>query len=170
MRLPKREVHIAIKPVKLLVNRGGFGVRFHGTQWQANRGLRLFNRLIGARGQQREDARPKASRDPRRHKHRLVQHIGIHAIQHFALLRNPPRINHAINAHTVLRHALKNQPRMERGAFNRGEQLVLRGVHQIPAQRHAAQLRVHQHCPVAVVPCQAQQPRLPSLVAIEAFI
>ena len=60
----------------------------------------------------------------------------------------------------MLRHSLQNDSRMKRRPFDRREQLILRGVHQVPAQRHAAQLRIHQHRAIAVVPAQPQQPRL----------
>ena len=67
----------------------------------------------------------------------------------------------------VLRHALENDARVERRAFDGGEQLVLRRMRQIPAQRDAAQFRIHQHRAVAVVPGQPQQPGLAGAIFVE---
>ena len=53
----------------------------------------------------------------------------------------------------------KNHARVEGRAFDGREQLVLRGVSQLPAERDAAEFRIHQHRAVAVVPGQAQQAR-----------
>ena len=53
---------------------------------------------------------------------------------------------------------------MEGGAFDGGEQFVLRSVCQIPAERDAAEFGINQHGAVAVVPGQAKQAGLPGAV------
>ena len=69
----------------------------------------------------------------------------------------------------MLRHALQNHARVEGGPFDGREEFVLRGVRQIPAERHAAQFRVHQHGAIAVVPSEPQQPGLAAAIMFEAF-
>ena len=66
------KVDIAIVPVKPLVDRRRFRVGLDRAQGQADRGLRLFNGLVGSSRQQREDSRAQAGGNPRRHQHRLV--------------------------------------------------------------------------------------------------
>ncbi len=57
----------------------------------------------------------------------------------------------------------------KRGAFNGGEQFILRGALQIPTQGDAAQVRIHQHGAVAVVPGHAQQAGLPGAVVFQSL-
>ena len=57
----------------------------------------------------------------------------------------------------MLFHALQNHARVERRPLDGGEQFVLRGVRQLPAERHAAEFGIHQHRAVAVVPGHPQQ-------------
>ena len=73
-----------------------------------------------------------------------------------------------VDQRPILLHALENDARVERGAFNCREQLVFRRMRQIPAKRDAAQLRIHQHRAVAVVPGQPQQARLAGAVVCRA--
>ena len=66
-------------------------------------------------------------------------------------------------------HALEDDAGVEGGAFDGGEELVLRGVQQVPAEGDAAELRVDEHGAVAVVPGEAQQAGLAGLIGLEAL-
>ena len=56
---------------------------------------------------------------------------------------------------------------MKGRAFDGGEEFVLRGVDQIPAQRDAAQFRVDQNGAVAIVPGEAQQAGLSGAIGFQ---
>ena len=71
----------------------------------------------------------------------------------------PPALITRSTAHAVLRHSLKNDAGVKRCTFNCREQFILRGVHQVPSKRYAAQFGIYQHGAVAVVPAQTQQAR-----------
>ena len=89
----------------------------------------------------------------------LFEHVGVDLVEHGVVLRNAAGVDDAIDGHAVLGHALEDDARVERRAFDGGEELVLRGVQQVPAEGDAAQLGIHQHRAVAVVPAQPQQAR-----------
>src|SRR6185437_13804817 len=63
----------------------------------------------------------------------------------------------AVEAGAVLGHAIEDEAGVHGGAFDGGEELVLGGVVELPAEGDAAEIRVDQHGAVAVVPAQAQQ-------------
>ena len=84
-------------------------------------------------------------------------------------MRNAAGVDDAIDAHAVLGHALENDARVERGALDGGEKFVLRGVDQVPSERDAAQLGIHQHGAIAVVPAQAQQAGLSGFIRVKSF-
>ena len=69
----------------------------------------------------------------------------------------------------VLLHALQDHAGVEGGAFDGGEQLVLRGVGEAPAERDAAEFGIHQDGAIAVVPGEAQQAGLAGAVVFEAL-
>ena len=131
--------------------------------------LRLLDRLERAGREEREDRRAQAGDIALRHQHRLVQHVRVDLIEHLVLLRDAAAVDDAADRHAVLFHALENDARVEGGAFDGGEELVLRGVRQVPAERDAAEFGIHQHRAVAVVPGQAQQPGLPGAVVVESL-
>ena len=74
----------------------------------------------------------------------------------------------AVNRNAAFGHPLQDDAGVERRAFDGREQLVLCGVEQVPAERDAAEIRLDQHGPVAVVPCQAQEAGLAGAILIEA--
>ncbi len=129
----------------------------------------MLNGLVGSGGEQRKDSRAEAGGNARGHQHRLVEHVGVDLVEHFALLRNASSVDHAIDFHAVFGHALENDAGVEGGALDGGKQLVLRGVNQVPTERNAAQFGIDQHGAVAVVPAQAQESGLPGLVALQPF-
>ena len=81
----------------------------------------------------------------------------------------PPPLMMRSHRHAVLFHPLQNHARVERRAFDGGEQLVLRRVRQPPAERDAAQFRIHQHGAIAVVPGEPQQSGLAGAVVLQAL-
>ncbi len=80
----------------------------------------------------------------------------------------PPRVDHTTNRHAVLGHPLEDDARVQRGALDRREQFVARVVIQIPPERDAAEVGVHENRAVAVVPGEAEQSRLAGPVLLEA--
>ena len=69
----------------------------------------------------------------------------------------------------MLRHPLQNDARVKRRPLDRREQLILRRVDQIPSQGDPAQLRIHQHRAIAVVPAQPQKASLPGAIILQAL-
>ena len=65
-------------------------------------------------------------------------------------------------------HAIENDAGVEGRSLDGGEELVLRGVLQLPAQSDAAQVRIHQDCAVAIVPTEPQQAGLAGAVVFQA--
>src|SRR5215470_13030919 len=57
---------------------------------------------------------------------------------------------------------------MERCSFDRGKQLVLSGALEIPAKSNPAQIRIHEHSAIAVVPGHSQQSRLTRAVVLQS--
>src|SRR5690348_17940830 len=66
-------------------------------------------------------------------------------------------------------HSIENHACMEGRTFNRGKQFVCRCALQIPAKSHPAEIRIHQHGAITIVPSEAQQSRLPSAIGFESF-
>ena len=95
--------------------------------------------------------------------HGLAQHVGVDLIEHGVVLRNAAGVDDAVHRHAVLGHALQDNARVKGRALDGREKLVLRGVHQIPAEGDAAQFGIDQHGAVAVVPGEAQQAGLSGL-------
>jgi len=62
----------------------------------------------------------------------------------------------------------QDHPRVEGGAFEGGEELVLRRVHQLPPERDPAEFGVHQHRPVPVIPGKPQKAGLSGAVGFQA--
>ena len=69
----------------------------------------------------------------------------------------------------MLGHAFEDDAGVEGGAFDGGEEFVLRGVDEVPAQCDAAEFGIDQHGAVAVVPAEAQQAGLAGAIGFEAF-
>ena len=93
-----------------------------------------FDRCETARRQESENRRPQTGHVALRHQNRLVQHVGVNLVELIVLLRNAAAVDDALNRRAVLLHALQNHARVKRGAFNGGEQFVLRRAGQIPTQ------------------------------------
>ena len=105
----------------------------------------------------------------RRHENGLAEHVGVDLVEHGVVLRNAAGVDDALDGDAVLGHALKDDAGVEGGAFDGGEELVLRGVDQVPAEGDAAEFGIHQHGAVAVVPGEAQQAGLAGAVGFEAL-
>ena len=73
-------------------------------------------------------AEPRLVTSPFGHQDGLAQHVGVHLVEHRVLLRNAAAVDDAADGHAVLLHALQDDARVEGGAFDGGEQFVLRGV------------------------------------------
>ena len=83
-------------------------------------------------------------------------------VQHLVLLRDAAAVDHAIDRHAVLGHAFENHARVKRCSLDRCEEMILRRMVEVPAKGHAAEVRVHEHRAVAVIPRDVQQSGLPS--------
>src|SRR3954467_12534448 len=103
------------------------------------------------------------------YKHLPPEDIGVHLVKDRVLRRDAARIDDPIDSDAVLGHPVEDYPGMERRTLDRGEQLVLSRAQQIPTQSDPAQVGIDEHGPVAVVPGEAQQAGLPSLILLQAF-
>ena len=129
--------------------------------------LRLADRLERPRGQECEDRRADPGHLARRRQHRPAQNIRVDLVERRIALRNPAAIDHSQRRRAVFAHPVENHARMEGRSLDGCEKLILRGRLQVPAQRDAAQIRIHQHGAVAVVPGQAQEAGLPGAIAFQ---
>ena len=68
----------------------------------------------------------------------------------------------------MLFHAIENDSRVQCSAFNGGEQFVLRGGLQIPAEGNATQVWIYQNRAVAVVPGNAQKAGLAGAIVFQS--
>ena len=75
----------------------------------------------------------------------------------------------AFDREAVLLHAFENDARVDGGAFDRGEEFVLRGVRQIPAERHSAEFGIHQHRAIAIVPGESQKTGFARAIIFEGY-
>ena len=82
-------------------------------------------------------------------------------------LRNAAAVDHAANRHAVLGHPIEDDARVERRTLDGREQLVTRLVGQVPAERDSAEVWVHEHRAIAVVPRHTQQSRLAGAILIQ---
>src|SRR6185369_7446048 len=90
------------------------------------------------------------------------------AVERFVAPRDAAAGNNAANGDAVFGHALEDDAGVEGGAFDGGEQFVLRGVGRVAPEGDAAEIGGHQDSPVAIVPGEAQQARVAGAVALEA--
>ena len=84
-------------------------------------------------------------------------------------MRDAAGVDDAVDGHAVLGHALEDDAGVEGGAFDGGEELVLRGVDEVPAEGDAAELGIDEDGAVAVVPGEAEQAGLAGAIVVEAF-
>jgi len=155
--------------VEALVNFCGFGVGGDGAEGQADGGLGFFNGRVRSSSEQSENARPEAGGDAGGDEDGFIQDVGVDLVEDFVALRDAAGVDDAVDADAVLGHALENDARMECGAFDGREELVLRGVDEVPAKGDAAEFGVDEDCAVAVVPADAEQAGLAGLVGLEPF-
>ena len=112
---------------------------------------------------------PRLVGDAGGHEHGLVEHVGVDLIEHGVVLRDAAGVDDALDGDAVLGHALEDDAGVEGGAFDGGEELVLRGVDEVPAERDAAEFGIDEHGAVAVVPGEAQQAGLAGAIVFEAL-
>ena len=164
VRRAQGKVRIAKKPEEAIVARRLGGVGGEGLEGRAKRILRLFDRLEISRREEREDHRTERSDVALRHQHRLAQDVGVDLVELRILLRNASAVDDAVDRRAVLLHALEDDAGVQRGALDRGVQLVGSGVVQVPAEGDAAQRGVHQHGAVAIIPGKPEQAGLPRAI------
>src|SRR5208283_3107299 len=168
LALAEGEIEFAVQRVKLLVDGRSIGLRLDDGMAGTERRLRFLHGAERAGGEEREDGRPQAGGIALRHKNRLAEHIGVDLIEYGILARDAAAVDDAMDGHAVLFHALENHARVERSAFDGGEEFVLRGVGETPAEGDAAQFGVHQDGAVAIVPGEAQETGLAGAISIES--
>ena len=71
----------------------------------------------------------------------LPMHVGVDLVEHGVLLRDAAAVDDAAHGHAVLLEALEDDAGVKGGAFDGGEQLVLRGGGEAPAEGDAARAR-----------------------------
>ena len=101
--------------------------RQEGFVGRAERILRLFDGLEGSGGEEGEDRGAEAGDVALRDQDRLVQARSRRPGSAVSLrLRDAAAVDDAVDGHAMLLHALENDAGVEGGAFDGGEQLVLR--------------------------------------------
>ena len=122
-----------------------------------------------AGGEEREDGGAEAGDVALGHQDRLAEHVGVDRLSTSFFCGMPPPLMMRWTGTPCSLHALEDDAGVEGGAFDGGEELVLRGVGEAPAERDAAEFGVDQDGAVAVVPGEAQQAGLAGAVVFEAF-
>ncbi len=132
---------------------------------RTERPLSLFDRVEHTRREEGEDRRPETRDRLLGHEHGFAPiSIRVDAIQHFVLLCDATPVNHAIDPNAMLGHSLEHDSGVKGGPFDRREQLIGRGVIQVPAEGDPAEVRVDEHRAVTVVPRQTKQAGLTATI------
>ena len=152
------------RAVQLAGSRRRLGLRLDGARGRDTKRPVPLQWMESSRRQERKDRRAQAGHIALGNQDGFPYHVGVHLIEHGIALRNTAAVDDAAHRHAVLFHAFENHAGVESGALDCGKKLVLRGVRQPPAERDAAQFRIHQHRAVAVIPGEAQQSGLPGAV------
>ena len=130
--------------------------------------LRFLDGFESARGHKSKDCRSQTDYALARNQHRAAQDVSIDLVERIVFLRNAAGVDHAFDVYAVSGHAVENDARMKRCAFDGCKEFILRRALQIPAERDAAKVGVHEHRAVAVIPGHAQQAGLSGAIFIEA--
>src|ERR1019366_4185237 len=113
-RLPAQsEIGAPPRRVEFFVHRGGLRLRFDDAGFRAQPMLRFFDAMERARGQEREDRRAEAGDLGFGHQHRLVQDVGVHAVQYFVLLRHAATVDYAADGNAMPGHTVEYHSRVE---------------------------------------------------------
>src|SRR5690242_20710419 len=164
----KGKIQIAEQRIKFGIYLLRLGIGCEGLVFGADSGLRLFYRFECARGQEGKDGRTQCHHVAVGHQHGAPQNIGVNLVKNWVFQRNSAGIDYTLDLHLVLQHPVQDDPDMKRGALDGGKQFLLRRALQVPAQSDAAQVRINQHSPVAVIPGHAQQSGLAGAVIFQA--
>ncbi len=87
----------------------------------------------------------------------LAEDVGVDLVEDGVVLRDAAGVDDAVDGDAVFGHAFEDDAGVEGGAFDGGEELVLRGVDEVPAEGDAAEFGVDEDGAVAVVPAQAEE-------------
>jgi hypothetical protein len=68
----------------------------------------------------------------------LPRTSGVDLVENEIVLRDAAGVDDSLDRNAVLGHAFEDDARVKGGAFDGGEELVLRGVEQVPAEGDAA--------------------------------
>ena len=85
-----------------------------------------------------------------------TKNVGVDLVENVIFLRNAAGVDDALDGDAVFGHAIENDAGVEGGAFDGGEEFVLRRGLQIPAESDAAQIGIDEDGAVAVVPGHAE--------------
>src|SRR2546423_10941919 len=117
---------------------------------RANLILSFFHLLERPRGEKSENRRTQTDDALARNENRPIQHIRVDLIEYVVFLRNATCIDHALDVHTMLGHAIQDDPSMQGSAFDRRKQFILGGALQVPTEGNPSQVRVYKHRAVSV--------------------
>jgi len=135
---------------------------------EAHGGLGLLDRLEGAGGEEGEDAGAERGRDAVGDEDGFVEDVGVDLVEDGVVLGYAAGVDDAGDGNAALGHAVEDDAGVEGGAFDGGEELVLGGVDEVPAEGDAAEGRVDEDGAVAVVPGEAEEAGLSGLVGVES--
>src|SRR5690348_2855176 len=162
------EVEAAIESVELVVHGLGRGIRAKNIVRGADFLLRFLDGAERAGGEKRENGGAEAGDFAAGNENGAAKDIGVNLIEHGIFLRDAAGIDDALDFDAVFGHAIEDDARVEGGAFDGGEELVLSRVLQIPAESNAAQVGVDEDGAVAIVPGHAEKARLAGAIIFEA--
>jgi hypothetical protein len=163
------EVGLAVERVELLVGGVGFQLGVEGAVAGAELVLDGFDGGEGFGGEHGEDAGAEAGGDVGGDEDGLAEDVGVDLIEDGIVLGDAAGVDDAVDRNAVLGEALEDDAGVEGGAFDGGEELVLSGVDEVPAEGDAAELGIDEDGAVAVVPGEAEEAGLSGTVAVEAF-
>ena len=154
---------------RVVVDGYGFWFGGEGAVGEADGFLGFFDGAEGAGGEEREDAGAEAGGYAVGDEDGLVEDVGVDLVEDCVLLRDAAGVDDAVDGDAVFGHALEDDAGVEGGAFDGGEELVLRGVEEVPAEGDAAEFGVDEDGAVAVVPAEAEEAGLAGAIGFEAL-
>ena len=100
--------------------------------------LCFFNGFERTGGEQRKDAGAEACWRAVGNEDGFVEDVGVDLVENGVVLGDATGVDDAFDGDAVLGHALEDDAGVEGCAFDGSEELVLRGVEEIPAKGDAA--------------------------------
>ena len=99
----------------------------------------------------------------------LFQRVGVDLIERCTAFRNAAPVDDSFNRSPMLLHPFEDDARVQSCPLNCSEQLIGRGVVEVPSECNAAKRRIDEDGSIAVVPRETKKSGLAGFIAAEGF-